>query len=1143
MTALLIVSVALGGIAQAAIYTVTNTSDSGPGSLRQAILDANANAGLDQIHFNIVAGGVQTIQPASLLPTITDPVVIDGYTQPGTSANTNTIDLGSNAVLLIELDGSVVSGAVGWSSGLDITAGSSTVRGLVISNFVNYDWRVNYDVGIKLATNGGNHIEGCFIGTNAAGTAAAGNDYGIFIEDAPDNTIGGSAAAARNVVTGNSLGGIYVRGSAAAGNYVLGNYIGTDAAGTDSLGSFAGVSIISAPGTTIGGTSPEARNVISGSSVSAGIGIGHAAGTKVQGNFIGVDASGTAALGNAFGISVSGNSPNTIIGGSTPGERNIVSANSYGILISSSNSVIQGNYIGTNATGDALLGNAMSGIRIGGSGHIIGGTNPGEGNVISGNCTEVPFHGQTAGIAIGGGQDNLVVGNFIGTNPDGTIDLGNLSYGIFVSNADYNVIGGTTAGARNVISGNGRDGINFDYLSSENVVQGNFIGVDATGSAALGNSGHGVVLSGASNNIIGGTNAGAGNVISGSAGVGIRMARYSSFYPTGNLIQGNFIGTDATGSVALPNSGSGVSMVGFNNIVGGTDPGARNVISGNGHGISIVEANDNLIQGNYIGTDASGTGTLGNGGYGVSLGPALNNTIGGTVSGAGNIIAFNGHVGVRVYSNATGTAILSNSIHSNADLGIDLNNDGVTPNDPGDVDVGGNNLQNFPVLTSISNGSGTTITGTLNTTANTTFRFEFFSNTACDPSNHGEGENLLGFETVTTDGSGDAIFTVTFPTTVAPTEFITATATDPDNNTSEFSQCFEAAPAVASVSGNVAADCPAPGTGLPDVTIDAFEQGTGDLVASATTDVDGNYFMEDLTAGDYTITIATPLGYNAASEEVGITLIGGDVGTVDFPLTCVEIIANPRTIGFWKHQVGVALGGNGNAQVDGATLCDYLDLIEGHFNSNEVNQVVVYEPPESSVCLDKLQVAKDLLNLKGNVGMTARARQQLMALLMNVVAGNIHQMEVISVDGAMVSQAITYCDNIIDDVSGDHEKAKTIADLINNNQVVPAGEIDLSTPNITYRLSLEQLGFGLEQNSPNPFNAQASINYTLPEAADVRIAVYNLLGQRIAVLFNGVQQAGKHIITWDASDNPSGMYFYRIQAGEFTETKKMTLLK
>jgi len=314
---------------------------------------------------------------------------------------------------------------------------------------------------------------------------------------------------------------------------------------------------------------------------------------------------------------------------------------------------------------------------------------------------------------------------------------------------------------------------------SDNRIEGNFIGIDVTGTVALG-SRNGVVVFG-TNNTIGGTSPAARNVISGN-GTGILFG-FSNV--TGNTVLGNFIGIDVTGTAALGN-GIGIRITGApNNTVGGTSPAARNVISGNGRGILIDPQpflslpTGNLVQGNFMGTDVTGTAALGNGtavamsGAGVS-----NNTV------AGNIIAFNGG-GIGV-SGGTGNAILSNSIHSSAGLGIDLAPGGVTPNDVGDGDAGSNNLQNFPELA----GAGTSgIEGFLNSAADTTFRLEFFASSTCDPTGFGEGETFLGFSDVTTDVNGDANFVSFLGAPLG--DLVTATATDPDNNTSEFSQCVE----------------------------------------------------------------------------------------------------------------------------------------------------------------------------------------------------------------------------------------------------------------------------------------------------------------------------------------------------------------
>src|SRR5205807_1032284 len=257
-----------------------------------------------------------------------------------------------------------------------------------------------------------------------------------------------------------------------------------------------------------------------------------------------------------------------------------------------------------------------------------------------------------------------------------------------------------------------------------------------------------------------------------------------------------------TGTAALGNGGAGIQIFTFVqptgvNTIGGTSAAARNIISSNA-GDGIVSSTDNiLIQGNYIGTDVNGTADLGNSNNGIEL-TTNNTTIGGIVAGAGNVIAFNGKNtnasngdGIKIY-NFPGNSIRGNSIFSNKRLGIDVvggteNSFGVTANDPCDTDTGANNLQNYPVLKSVTNTSGSVnITGTLNSTANTTYRLEFFRNDAIDPSGFGEGQVFLGSVDVLTDANCSASFNVNLPSaTIA--QRVTATATDPTGNTSEFS--------------------------------------------------------------------------------------------------------------------------------------------------------------------------------------------------------------------------------------------------------------------------------------------------------------------------------------------------------------------
>jgi hypothetical protein len=493
--------------APAATYTVDSTADFGMGTLRQAILDANANVNVvDTIEFDI-AGPPYTITPMSQLPQITDPVTIDGYTQTG--ATPNTAPIGTNAVLLIEIDGSMAGAAHGLLiEHLTNLGAGTTIRGLVINGF-----NTNLYGAIRINDDGNNVIEGNFIGTDPSGLMAKPNYDGIATE-------------------------------------------------------------FFAEANRIGGTTPAARNLISGNS-------------------------------------------------------------NRGLVLDTDDNTIEGNLIGTDRTGLAPLGNAAG----------------------------------------------IVLFNF----------------------AHDNVIGG-------------------------------------------GNS----FLSPAANTIAGNLNSGI-SVLTGS---------------TGHDIRSNKIGLGADGLTPIGNGPGSAILLSANDTTI-----VANTIAGNNGGIFIgVGVSNTVIQSNVIGFPQ-----LGNSGAGISVIGASNNLIGGLTPDLGNLIAGNGGVGVDIagfMGGGSGNAILQNSIFDNGQLGIQLS-------------LGGNNDQPAPVLTSASNAS---IDGSLTAAPTTAYRLEFFASRACDPSGGGEGEEFLTSVIGGTDGAGVLNFSV--PSGATPGRpFITATATDPLDNTSQFSNC------------------------------------------------------------------------------------------------------------------------------------------------------------------------------------------------------------------------------------------------------------------------------------------------------------------------------------------------------------------
>jgi hypothetical protein len=340
-----------------------------------------------------------------------------------------------------------------------------------------------------------------------------------------------------------------------------------------------------------------------------------------------------------------------------------------------------------------------------------------------------------------------------------------------------------------IINRFGTNGIQIN--STGNLIIGNWIGLDATGTADLGNAMDGITVS-ANNNTIGTAAAADRNVLSGNNDEGIDVDPGV----TGVVIQGNYIGTNALGTATVPNGlvsdpdSGGARLDGNGTVFQG------NVVAGNTNWGVYVTGTGNILRGNQIGTDAADTAAQANSGPGIRIAGGSNHVIGGVNAGEGNTIAYNTGNGIEFTSGtSTGIAILGNSIFDNGGLGIELGNNGVTVNDPGDGDAGANNLQNFPVLTSVvMSGTQANISGSLNSTPNTNFRIEFFSNTAQDGTGYGEGQAYLGFVNVTTDGSGNANFNATLAVTGSEGSVISATATRSDatftafTDTSEFSQ-------------------------------------------------------------------------------------------------------------------------------------------------------------------------------------------------------------------------------------------------------------------------------------------------------------------------------------------------------------------
>ncbi|MEQ1644821.1 MAG: hypothetical protein ABL959_15335, partial [Pyrinomonadaceae bacterium] len=808
----------------ATVFTVNTADDAGGGncqgdglpcSLRRALFWANFTPN-NMIVFNIPGAGVHTINLTSQFPDIVTGTTLDATTQPGYIGKP-----------LIEIKGDLMTGA---KEGLRTARPNVTIRGFAVNGMpgIAEGGSVIAGSGIvilsylgePLATNV--TVESNFLGTNPDGSADLGNDgNGIQIYDADSNNIGGTIPQARNILSGNGV--VDEDGTKAGvgfaitgGNYnkIYNNYVGTDVTGALSLGNFQGA-FVAGIANEIGGDQPGMGNVISGNggpvninNQCSGQGIsvvqlyspstGEALtdGTSIKGNLIGTSASGLSKVRNCTtGVASTGNL-NTTIGSITSEGRNTISGNDWDAIWCGYNDsaffpisggcYIMGNEIGTNINGNAAIANTE------------------DNNSCIGFClitdtiwlpTEpidfalVGSPGQTAPESACQGNCNLISGN-------------------------RSIEGGFGGGAF-LKAGNG-----FGMIVS------NFIGTNRTGTQALPNQDGGTGYSGSVviGAVFGDGQGGlipAGNLISGNDyGARIESIDVGGLF----FMKGNTVGFSADGLSAIPNGGLGgdssqglgaSAQGGTSVLIGGSTPLERNtignttsIIPGRGDGINTFAniGSSVVVQGNYIGLDRQGNAAPNTGDGIEAKGEGRTIIGGGGLGGSENTIANNGRAGVFIF-NFTGSfstlktervAVRGNIIKNNGGLGIDITNlvqggpndgDGVTENDCQDLDTGPNGLQNYPELYApIQNQDGTLrIDTVLRSLPSRNYTIDYYLNNQPDPTNHGEGQTYLGVGSMTTNGNSFASASFNTTQQLPTTAFITATATDEEGNTSEFS--------------------------------------------------------------------------------------------------------------------------------------------------------------------------------------------------------------------------------------------------------------------------------------------------------------------------------------------------------------------
>ncbi|CAN5614826.1 hypothetical protein BH11PLA2_BH11PLA2_51530 [soil metagenome] len=741
-----------------ATFTVVNLNDSGTGSLRQALVGANSTPGADVVDFSITGSIALT---STSLPIITESVQIDGTTAPG-FAGTPLVQFNFNNF------GGLVFGQGSANSKL-LSLGVINAAG----------------AGVTLSSTD-MLITGNTIGLLLDGVTVAGNsgDGIALTSTALRNTIGGTTAANRNLISGNAGHGISIDGG--VNNLIIANFIGTDITGNLDRGN-GGNGILLTHGAianTIGGTTSAAvqftgkapdGNLISGNAANGIlITIGSASNT-VAANFIGTNLAGTADLGNSLdGVAITdGSNGNSLLGTFVNLQPfifyNIMSGNDgNGLRIrDSNNSTIQANFFGLGSDNNTPVANTLNGVVIEGSSAntTMGGIIP-LGNVVAANGKNGVVLQDTASGYI---SFNTFAGVAAFTQ---VTTLGNTLAGFLITST-----GGNNILRTNVISENGTSGIELTGSARGVQIVQNIIGLNTGGTLPMGNKGNGIEISGdAHDNIIGGPQDTFSiipiNAIAANGGYGVAVLGTAH----NNRIDFSHIGTNLTGTPTVDTPAVGNTKGGVllgtgttGTTIGSRDANFPTVISGNlGAGLELNGTSQNTILGTFIGVSRDGITALGNAGDGIAVTNSSDNAI-----GTGNVIAFNTGNGISLLSGSH-NGIHQNSIYANTLTGI--------------VEAPGTNSdQTAPFVTTATIlPDGIRVTGTLTSTPNTNFTIEFFADTLGNPL--GEGRSYLGSLPVRTDATGYVSYAFIASLPVAGSKFVTATATDPSNNTSVFSR-------------------------------------------------------------------------------------------------------------------------------------------------------------------------------------------------------------------------------------------------------------------------------------------------------------------------------------------------------------------
>lgn len=1172
---------------------VTSTADLGEGTLRWALSQANNHAGPDTIDFRIPQsdagfdGTVWRIQPSSNFPALSDDyTMIRGASQAEFQGETNP------AGPEIVLDGSQST----EDNGLTVMSSHNVISGLVVSGCHKY--------GITLFGHMAKHnvISGCYVGTTPDGLGSAGSYIGILIDDGADsNRVGGMTVDERNVLSGNINDGVHLGES--HHNVIIGNFIGTDPSGLlpngNGVGGLGdGVDIRhGAQYNTVGGFTAAERNIISGNaSVGVRFHLEHTSYNRAIGNWIGLNVNGDAAIPNGlYGVFIHEGASLNSVGGLEPGAANVISGNTnYGVGIIHSGSIenqILGNWIGLNSSGSAAVPNGICGVSISysASDNIIG-----PANVISGNAQHGIFIDDEAT------DRTRICGNWIGLDPTGQDTLANGGWGIAITGgADAHVIGDTVMGG-NVLSGNRLGGIAVldSGVDSVRIAQ-NQIGLDGSGQTAPGNGGPGIELVGHAHQVIGNTivaSAGHGLVLAGAGGVrvsgnDIGIGPEDSLFPNDssgivvyagavndtlgpdNRIRGNggygIALTDAavSGIVMTQNSISGHAHAGIDlaegansgiaaPVIQSISPFAGQAAPGDILEIFSDDEDEGLIYEATVYADAQGHFSYNEPLTGLYVTATARNA-------AGNSSAFSppmiiGEL-IVTHSGDAGMGSLRWAMEqANLRSGPNTIMFAIPESDPG-FSAGIWKIQPLSVLPSLAEG-GTHLRGESQT--------ESMGNTnTAGPEIVIDGALSAGEPGIEVFSAENCITGLVISNFAAPGIVCSGAAARQNS----IGGCYI---------GTTADGRAAAGNRMGIL----LEDGAGQNTIGGFTLWDMNVISGNVSAGlvisgaDSNVVIGNRFG----TDGTGFLAVANGRDGVGHGLLISEAIGN--RIGGSTDEEGNLFSGNegagiglrggrsmGNAVLNNGIGVDASGL---HALPNTGEGVAVslgavdnIIGPGNRICynegwglrlgdptVQQLKITANSIcqNDSGGVFLAESSNGGLeppMISGVSPVTGTAQPGAVVEVFSDSTGQGGIFEGRTTADQHGTWQwegmpggpfiTALAIDDM--GNASAFADPVPLTSAVLPERAMPRS--FALRQNYPNPFNPVTHIDYALPVKSKVSIIIYNVLGRPVDVLVNAACEPGHHRIQFNAQNLPSGIYFCRLQAGDFTAMRKMILLE